>query len=123
MNQELQWEEESKLYNEFVKYITYKPDFSFEVPITRSRPTIWIYMLVDNSRNPDEVIEISKGAVIPDKLYEQPVKVFLDWVRTLLADMEDHELDEWFCYRGERVKDPHDLANYDESEREIRAED
>jgi hypothetical protein len=54
-------------------------------------------------------IKSARGATVPWAVMEQGTEeFFLLWLnRAVIAQLEHHEIDEWFRYKGKLVNDPH----------------
>lgn len=116
---------------------TYKPNWSFHVATYDHQVRIMAQMWVPDSTRPfrparvdgdydevalfgdsrlarsirtreyldqQEVIKVSGQFQVPPLL---PRNRFYAWLRGVIADMETHELDEWFKVKGVVVNDPH----------------
>lgn len=88
----------------------YKPGWVFQV--NRRPETGATMVLVDfhapNSRNPSVQAKVGGNYYVhPGILESRDAGLFWRWLRRTLADVEDHERDEWFQVEGELMFDPH----------------
>ena len=114
-------------WEEFFSKVKYKPNFTLEYTylIDFDQEKLTITMRVPDSRDPrnwDEPPSVSAiyGPEDPRRIPLVPVTASFmlefwhgeryakDWLRSVLRQLEDHELDEWFRYEGELVNDPHE---------------
>ena len=108
-------------WTEFFENFSYKPNwhFDYKLEVDFDVHKVIITMQVPDSRKsvpePDHfqmgarqtipLVPISKVIVLPDDWYgEDHAK---EYIRLQIRDMEDHEIDEWFRYKGELPFDPH----------------
>lgn len=108
-------------WTEFFENFSYKPNwhFDYQLKLDFDEHKVMITMRVPDSRapTPDPVhfpmgarqtiplIPISKEVNLPEEWYgEDHAK---EYIRFHIRDMEDHEMDEWFRYKGELPFDPH----------------
>jgi hypothetical protein len=101
----------------------YKPGFEMEVPPPRASAgfrgveyLLRMTMLVPDSRRRDmRMSPVVSMCIIDAKLLDGSIRAYAEGraklferiVWTQLRDLEMHELDEWFRYRGKLVDDPH----------------
>lgn len=95
------------------KEFKYKSNFSFilETDLGSGWPKVELKMMVPDARfvpsyegQPTPIVPIRSKYVLgpwEDERYAN------NFIRGALRQMEDHELDEWFLVKGERVFDPH----------------
>lgn len=115
--------EEATSWKEFFENFSYKPNWVFEF-----RPEVdfmltdrvFITMHVPDSRKPlpeptpldlmmgkrtvVSMVPVSKNVILDPWDGEERAKDLLRWH---IREMEDHEIDEWFRYKGELPFDPH----------------
>ena len=110
-------------YEEVLSKVTYKPNVNLSVYGAGDVWKLRVQMWIEDSRKPLERWEVRPRSMQyfgPQRPLESvsrticiPMFVkgdehgFLNWIRYVLLDMENHELDEWFRYNGELVNDPH----------------
>lgn len=90
-------------YGERVRKIRYKPGWKFTYKMTDWGPTIDIHATVPHSVTLEPTTFLFTR-LIPELPGED---LFKAWVKTVLAEAELHELDEFFRYDGKLVNDPH----------------
>jgi hypothetical protein len=117
---------------ELMEDFTYKPNWSFQVSTWDHEVRITLEMWVPDSTRPfrpvqvqtdqadwwalndhvmsrrdyiehQEVVRINAGVRVPRLRHNE----FYTWLRGVIRNMEDHELDEWFKVNGVPVNDPH----------------
>lgn len=107
-------------WEDFFKNFSYKPNWEFDYAhdIDFDRKRVVITMRVPDSRAPlPDVEQLRWGVRKTIPLVPITKSVRLDpWhgeeyakhlMRSHIREMEDHEIDEWFRYKGELVFDPH----------------
>ncbi len=118
---------EAKSWEEYFSEFNYKPnwEFIYIYEIEYNTHKLHIVMRVPNARTPlpkkefnlmgaKEVVPlfpISRTIHLPRWFGERDANNYL---RFLISQMEDHEMDEWFCYKGELIFDPHKEENNNE---------
>ena len=97
-------------WEKFLQDFTYKPNWRFTAVEGGIYPGIYIQMRVPNSRrdvfNPNDTVLISKTVNVPDSWVSE--EFALDYLKSCIGHLEDHEIDEWIRYKGELVFDPHE---------------
>jgi hypothetical protein len=53
-----------------------------------------------------EVIEVVGTYAIPH-FVDGEEDMFVEWMVMTIKSLENHEIDEWICYKGELINDPH----------------
>lgn len=112
--------DEVTTWEAFFKNFSYKPncEFDYTHDIDFDRHRLVITMRVPDSRRPlpkSEFDVMGRKQVIPLVPINKTVMLgpwhgeeyAKDHIRFHIRDMEDHEIDEWFRYKGELVFDPH----------------
>jgi hypothetical protein len=114
----------SNSWSEFFSKIRYKPNFTIDYSnaINFDRESIIVKMLVPDSRDPDNFVKaqpmvgwghearripllpVTSTFILEQWHGEEYAK---GWLRNVLRQMEDHELDEWLRYEDELMNDPH----------------
>lgn len=96
----------------FLKRFTYKPgwEFIYEYDIDRNQHFVMVSMRVEDSYHPGNIIPVSIRHRLPRGLSPDDQEDYCDhYLRTMVQDLEMHELDEWFKKDGKLVNDPHAL--------------
>ena len=114
--------QDRKNWQQFFEDFSYKPNWEFEFifEIDYNECKVHITMRVPDSRRPlpeplaldhmmgkrvvIPVVPITKTLILEPWVNEDRAKSYIRWHT---RDMEDHEIDEWFRYKGELVFDPH----------------
>lgn len=107
-------------WEEFFRNLNYKPNWDFDLQrfVEYSEARVIMTMRVPDSRKPVPqsefnlmgqrqvipLVPITKTVLLGPFHGEEYAK---DYIRFHIRDMEDHEIDEWFRYKGELVFDPH----------------
>lgn len=101
----------SPVLEELVPVFEYKPNWTSYVEFWEEPETGaagWRLIIVsdtENSLKPDERIRVGHPFLIPPASYNE--QAWIAWLRARCADVENHELGEWFKIRGVRVFAPH----------------
>lgn len=107
-------------WEQFFKDFSYKPNWEFDYihEVDWDIQKVVITMRVPDSRRPVPeaefdvmgrrqvipMVPVSKTVILGRFAGEQYAK---DYIRHHIIDMEIHEVEEWFRYKGELVFDPH----------------
>lgn len=121
MNSEIKDDVVATSWKEFFEYFSYKPNWEFIYTGDRyvGAHSVLMKMHVPDSRRPIPgpepfwttgrrqvvpLIPITKTIMLDRWVSEDYAK---DYIRWHILDMEIHEVDEWFKYKGELSFDPH----------------
>jgi hypothetical protein len=96
--------------SDLIDSIIYKPGWSFSLrnKIEEDGSGGLIFQVVsftDDSMDPAEKIMVRHNFLVPSASYNQ--RTWIAWLRNRIADVENHELNEFFKIDGERVFAPH----------------
>ena len=90
--------------------ITYKPTWTFELMNkSDSYLTLYVRWRVPDVMRPDQIVELVKVVVL-DTLSLVRItddEVVRHHITAAIRDAEMHEMNEWFCFEGKHVRDPH----------------
>lgn len=100
----------SPILEELVKEFEYKPGWMSYIQWDQSEDgsggwTLFIISNTENSIKRGERIRVAHPFLIPAASYNEGS--WIDWLHSRCADVEMHELGEFFRIRGERVYAPH----------------
>lgn len=101
---------------QMVASTTYKPGVTLQVVLSEDvlppsffiEPLLQVTARVDDVTCPGNKVSLTLVRAFPDPsnmIYDE--KYFLTFVRCVLEELEQHELDEWIHFRGKRPYDPH----------------
>lgn len=98
-------------WKEFFENFAYKPNWRFDLEDWGHELRLRIQMRVPNSRVSDESgvhppTLVSKAVLLDSWMGEEYAK---NYTRAVIQNMENHEIDEWFRYKGELPFDPHEV--------------
>jgi hypothetical protein len=100
---------EAKSWDEFLKNFTYRPgyEFRYDYDIDFNIHKIIARFTVEDTYNRGRMIPIVFQHTCPawDEMGGETRA--LSYLRSVCHDLEMHESDEWFRYKGEMVFDPH----------------
>lgn len=85
---------------------SYKPGWKFRLDdsLIRDEMVLWIEMEVLDSRGSGHFIPvISRQPIYCQRTVDQ----FTRWLCASIRQLEEHETDEWFRFRGQLLHDPH----------------
>lgn len=102
-------DQEQRLRN-IIADILYKPGWTFEVTCSEyDYMTLWCKWQVPDVVNPEKMLDLRHTICINAWQMEQmkTEDVVNYYVNSLIRTAELHEMDEWFRYKGEHVRDPH----------------
>lgn len=101
-------------WENLLKDFTYKKnwDFGYEWNVDFNWGRIWVHVKLQNSRPNGQVPEAEDIVTINNCCYVGPAKDYtvaeaLTLLRSLIADTELHEMDEWIRYKEKLEFDPH----------------
>lgn len=102
------YRKEATSWPECIRQFTYKPNWRFTY-YDDFTPMVQIDMRVMDSRqpapDPRKTVVVNQKLSLPPRWHGE--EYALDFIRSVIRKMEDHEVDEWIRYRGELVFDPH----------------
>ena len=98
---------ENKSWREFIKTVTYKPNWKFEIEEGwEGQEVLAIKVKLEDSRNPGSPALVTNR--IDLRMFEShgdsnKQSILRSWINK----MEQHEIDEWLRFGGVLVFDPH----------------
>lgn len=95
---------------EIINSVAYKPGWNFAMvehfdPDGSGGLIFRINSWTDDSMKPERQIAVRHNFLIPPASYNK--QTWIAWIRNRIADVENHELNEFFKVEGERVFAPH----------------
>lgn len=107
-------------WDDLLKDFTYKSNWTFDAEwnVDYNWGRLWVNVRLQNSRANGSVPEEHDIATINNSCYVGPAKDYtvseaLTILRSLIADTELHEMDEWIRYKGKLEFDPHHMDESD----------
>lgn len=97
------WEKVERL-QEFVKTISYKPGWRFEVVTTEWDTGLLIGFDAPDANHPERTVPVQ---TIDVRFGYLPSDHWVAQLRAAIRSLEFHEVDEWLCIDGVRVREPH----------------
>lgn len=94
---------------EILDKITYKPKFEIVVwEYEDGSMTVNLgHWVPDVKKLPAETFISIGRQLTKEQLRKMGETDLLNWARTRILILEEHEMNEWMCYEGSHVKEPH----------------
>lgn len=98
-------------WEEFFSTFTYKPGFTFTMSpdVWTGAEAVWVQMMQEDLFNRGVFVPVSAKMTLPP--WEGVEEAMLYTRNKIILGLEQHEMDEWMSFNGNRAFDPHDKKN------------